>query len=46
MIKNEERHLFYVNKIKKYKENVVIPSAQGTPHTSKKISTHHGDDNF
>lgn len=46
MIKNEERHLFYVNKIKKYKENVVIPSAQGTPQTSKKVSTHLTDEYF
>lgn len=48
MIKNEERHLFYVNKIKKYKENVVIPSSQTTPNTlaSKQVSTHHDNDNF
>jgi hypothetical protein len=48
MIKDEERHLFYLNKIKKYKDNVVLSSAQSTPSSilSKQHTSHAEKENL
>lgn len=46
MIKEEERHLFYVAKINQYRQNVLAPSTRSTPSAVSKQNSHHEKENI